>query len=115
MAGSNKFVAHSKEVKFVTTTNEGQSVVLLVENRFAHTICNNQFVKNLVVVPSANIKRSGQGVETVTEDLFVSMKTWDIFVEPTMEVMSANISHKKSMCRLRCPWAPCRGRKGPYL
>ena len=69
-----KFVANAKEVKFVTTTNKDQSVVPVVENRFARTICNDQFVKNVVVVPSANIKRSDQSVEAVTEDLFVSMK-----------------------------------------
>ena len=66
-----------------------------MENRFAHTICNDQFVKNVVVVPSAKIKRSGQSVEAVTENLFVSMKKWDIFVEPAIEVMFANISNKK--------------------
>ena len=74
MAGSKKFVANAKEVKFVSTTNEDQPVVLVVENRFVGTICNNQSVKNVVVVPSANIKRPGQSVEAVTEDLFVSMK-----------------------------------------
>ena len=95
MAGWKKFVANAKEVKFVTTTNEDQSVVLVMENRFSHTICNDQFVKNVVVVPSANIKRSGQSVETVTENLFVSMKKWDIFVESAMEAMSPNISNKK--------------------
>ena len=74
MVGSKKFVANAREVKFVTTTNEDQSVVLVMENRFAHTICSNQFVKNAVVVPSANIKRLGQSVEAVTENFFVSMK-----------------------------------------
>ena len=74
MAGWKKFVVNAKEVKFVTTTNEDQSVVLVVENRFTRTICNDQSVKNVVVVPSANIKRSGQSVEAVTEDLSVSMK-----------------------------------------
>ena len=58
-------------------------------------ICHNQSVKNVVVVPSANIKRSGQSVEAVTDDLFVSMKKWDVFVGPAMEVMSGNISNKK--------------------
>ena len=58
----------------MSTTNEDQSVVPVVENRFACTICNDQFVKDVVVVPSANIKRSGQSVEAVTEDLFESMK-----------------------------------------
>ena len=58
----------------MNTTNEDQPVVPVVENRFTRSICNEQFVKNVVVVPSANIKRSGQGVEAVTEDLFVSMK-----------------------------------------
>ena len=33
MAGSKKFVANAKEFKFVTATNEDQSVVLVVENR----------------------------------------------------------------------------------
>ena len=74
LEGSKKFVVNAKEVKFVTATNEDQPVVLVVENRFARTIWNNQFVKNVVVVPSANIKRSGRSVEAVTEDLFVSMK-----------------------------------------
>ena len=74
MAGSKKFVANVKEVKFFTTTNKDQSVVLVVENRFARTTCIDQFVKNVVVVPSANIKRSGQSVKAITENLFVSMK-----------------------------------------
>ena len=74
MAGSKKFVSNGKEVKFVSTTNEDESVVPVVENRFAHIVCNDQFVKDVVVVPSANIKRSGQSVEAVTEDLFESMK-----------------------------------------
>ena len=74
LAGSKKFVVNAKEVKLVTATNEDQPVVLVVENRFARTIWNNQFVKNVVVVPSAKIKRSGRSVEAVTEDLFVSMK-----------------------------------------
>ena len=38
MSGWKKFVVNAKEVKFVTTTNEDQSVVLVVENRFARTI-----------------------------------------------------------------------------
>ena len=58
----------------MSTTNEDQSVVPVVENRFAHIVCNDQFVKDVVVVPSVNIKRSGQSVEAVTEDLFESMK-----------------------------------------
>ena len=74
MVDLKKFVANTKEVKSVTTTNEDQSVVLVVENRFARTIFNDEFVKNVVVVPSASTKRSGQSVEAVTEDLFVSMK-----------------------------------------
>ena len=74
MAGSKKFVSNVKEVKFVSTTNEDESVVPVVENRFAHIVCNDQFVKDVVVVPSANIERSGQSVEAVTEDLFESMK-----------------------------------------
>ena len=74
LAGSKKFVVNAKEVKLVTATNEDQPVVLVVENRFARTIWNNQFVKNVVVVPSVKIKRSGRSVEAVTEDLFVSMK-----------------------------------------
>ena len=63
MAGSKKFLANAKDV---TTTNKDQSVVSVVENRFARTICNNQFVKNVVVVPSTNIKMLGQSVEAVT-------------------------------------------------
>ena len=74
MAGSKKFVANAKEVKFVTTTNEDQPVEPVVENRFVRTICNDQPVVLMVVVPFANIKKSGESVEAVTEDLFVSMK-----------------------------------------
>ena len=44
LAGSKKFVVNAKEVKLVTATNEDQPVVLVVENRFARTIWNNQFV-----------------------------------------------------------------------
>ena len=69
-----KFVANAKEVKFVTTTNEDQPVVTVMENRFARTICNYQSVLLAVVVPFANITWSGQSVEAVTEDLFASMK-----------------------------------------
>ena len=57
MAGSKKFVVKAKKVKLVTTTNEYQPVVPVVENRFARTIYNYQFVKNVVVVPFANMKR----------------------------------------------------------
>ena len=74
MAGSKKFVANAKEVKFVTITNGNGPVVPVVENRFTRKICNNQSVVLVVVVPFANIKRSGQSVEAVTENLFVSMK-----------------------------------------
>ena len=45
MASLKKSAADVKEVKFVTTTNEDQSVMPVVENRLARTICNNQFVK----------------------------------------------------------------------
>ena len=103
MAGSKKFVVNAKEAKFATTTNEDQSVVLVVENRFIRTICNDQSVKNVVVVPSANIKRSGQSVEAVTEDLFVSMRKSDIFVGPAMEIISANISNKKIDVQIAIP------------
>ena len=41
MAGSNKFVANAKEVKFVITTNEDQPVMPVVENGFARKICND--------------------------------------------------------------------------
>ena len=74
VAGSKKFVTNVKEVKYVTTTNEDQAVLLMMENRFSSTMFNDQFVKKVVVVPSVNIKRSGQSIEAVTEDLFVSMK-----------------------------------------
>ena len=74
MAGSNKFVANAKEVKFVITTNEDQPVVPVVENGFARTICNDQSVVPVVLVPFANIKWSGQSVESVMEDLLMSMK-----------------------------------------
>ena len=74
MAGSKKFVANAKEVKFVTTINKDQPVVPVVKNRFARTIYNNPSVMLVVVVPFANIKWSGQSVEAVTEDLFVSIK-----------------------------------------
>ena len=57
MAGSKKFVVKAKKVKLVSTTNEDQPVVPVVENRFARTIYNYQFVKNVVVVPFANMKR----------------------------------------------------------
>ena len=67
-------VANAKEVKFVTTTNKDQPVVPVVKNRFARTIYNNPSVMLVVVVPFANIKWSGQSVEAVTEDLFVSIK-----------------------------------------
>ena len=60
MVGPKKFDANAKKVKFVTTTNKNQSVVFVVEYGFACTICNDQFVKSVTVVPSANIKRSGQ-------------------------------------------------------
>ena len=74
MAGSKKFVANAKEVRFVTTTNEDRPVMSVVENRFVRTICNDQPVVLMVVVPFANIKKSGDSVKAVTEDLFVSMK-----------------------------------------
>ena len=74
IAGSKKFVANAKEVNFVTTTNEDQPVVTVMENRFARTICNYQSALLAVVVPFANITWSGQSVEAVTEDLFASMK-----------------------------------------
>ena len=57
MAGSKKFVVKAKKVKLVSTTNEDQPVVPVVENRFARTIYNYQFVKNVVVVPFPNMKR----------------------------------------------------------
>ena len=66
MAGTKKFVANAKEAEFVTTTNEDQPVMPLGENRFACAICNNQPVVLVVVVPFANMKRSGQSVEAVT-------------------------------------------------
>ena len=71
---TEKFVANAKEVKFVTITNEDQPVVPEVENRFARTICNDQSTVLVVVVPFANIKRSGQSLEAATEDFFVSIK-----------------------------------------
>ena len=74
MAGSKKFVVKAKKVKLVSTTNEDQPVVPVVENRFARTIYNYQFVKNVVVVPFANMKRWGQSVEVIMEDLCVSKK-----------------------------------------
>ena len=55
-----------KGSRIVTTTNEDQPVMPLGENRFACAICNNQSVVLVVVVPFANIKRSGQSVEAVT-------------------------------------------------
>ena len=74
MKGSKKFVANAEEVKFVTTTNEDQPVVPVVENRFPHTISDDRSVMLVVVVLFANINRPGQIVKAVTEDLFVSMK-----------------------------------------
>ena len=47
MTGSKKFVANAKEIRFVTTTNEDHSVVLVVRNKCGGgSICQHQKVKS---------------------------------------------------------------------